>query len=286
MSQTNTERPEITKFDLRNATFIMPLRIESQDRLRNIVLSLTYLLKNFDTNVIIQEVDEESKFQRYAAPQLQNLIEDMSSVTLIYEESKDPIFHRTRILNDMLMESKTDVVINYDTDVIFPTSSYNIAYDMILKEGYDLVYPYGQGHYQEKVTVNQELINSLIESDFCENSFANHPDKENSTSDYGWAQFFNRQSYIDGGMENENFISYGYEDNERPERFERLGYKVGRVDQAIYHMEHVRTMNSWFTNPHIQNNKNLYETLKRMTPDELKTYYETIDYVRRRNGQK
>lgn len=286
MSQTNIGRPEITKFDLRNATFIMPLRIESEDRLRNIVISLSYLLKNFDTNVIIQEVDEESKFQRYAAPQLENLIEDMSTVTLIYEESKDPIFHRTRILNDMLMESKTDVVVNYDTDVIFPISSYNIAYDMILKDGYDLVYPYGQGHYQEKVTVNQTLINSLIESDFCENAFANHPDTENSTSDYGWAQFFNRQSYIDGGMENENFISYGYEDNERPERFERLGYKVGRVDQAIYHMEHVRTMNSWFTNPHIQNNKNLYEELKAMSPEKLKSYYETVEYIRRRNGQK
>lgn len=286
MSQTNTERPEITKFDLRNATFIMPLRIESQDRLRNIVISLAYLLKNFDTNVIIQEVDEDSKFQTYAAPQLQNLLDDMSKVTLIYEESKDPIFHRTRILNDMLMESKTDVVVNYDTDVIFPTSSYNIAYSMILNDGYDLVYPYGQGHYQEKVTVNQDLINSLIESDFCENAFANHPDKENSTSDYGWAQFFNRQSYIDGGMENENFISYGYEDNERPERFERLGFKVGRVDQAIYHMEHARTMNSWFTNPHIENNKNLYEELKAMSPEKLKSYYETVEYIRRRNGQK
>ena len=50
--------------DLSNATFIMPLRIESQDRLRNVVLSLTYLLSNFKTNVIIEEVDTESKFQR------------------------------------------------------------------------------------------------------------------------------------------------------------------------------------------------------------------------------
>ena len=277
---------EIMKHDLKNATFIMPLRIESEDRLRNIVISLAYLLKNFDTNVIIEEVDEESKFQQYAAPQLEKLVDDMSSITLLYEESKDPIFHRTRILNDMLMESKTDVVVNYDTDVIFPISSYNIAYNMVLTEGYDLVYPYGQGHYQEKVTVNQELIDSLIKGDFSENSFANHPDTENSTSDYGWAQFFNRQSYIDGGMENENFISYGYEDNERPERFEKLGFKVGRVDQAIYHMEHVRTMNSWFTNPHIENNKQLYNDLKAKEPGELKNYYENVEYVIERHGKK
>ena len=88
-------------------------------------------------------------------------------------------------------------------------------------------------------------------------------------------------------MENENFISYGYEDNERPERFKKMGYKVGRVNGTIYHMEHARTMNSWFTNPHIENNKNLYEKLSEMSGEELLTYYETVEYaVRRKHGKK
>ena len=271
--------------DLSDATFIMPLRIESSDRLRNVVLSLAYLLSNFKTNVIIEEVDKESKFQRHAASQVESLGIDMSAITLLYEENDDPIFHRTRILNDMLMESDTTVVVNYDCDVVFPVSSYLNAYKMIREEDYDLVYPYGQGHYQKKIQVTQNLINNFVNSRFSEDSFANHPEHEVSTSDYGWAQFFKRQSYIDGGMENENFISYGYEDNERPERFKKMGYKVGRVDATIYHMEHARTMNSWFTNPHIENNKNLYEKLKEMSDEELMSYYNTVEYaVRRREN--
>ena len=271
--------------DLSDATFIMPLRIESSDRLRNVVLSLAYLLSNFKTNVIIEEVDKESKFQRHAASQVESLGIDMSAITLLFEENDDPIFHRTRILNDMLMESDTTVVVNYDCDVVFPVSSYLDAYKMICEDGYDLVYPYGQGHWQMKVPVNQKLIDKFVISGFQEDAFANHPDNEVSTSDYGWAQFFKRQSYIDGGMENENFISYGYEDNERPERFTKMGYKVGRVDGTIYHMEHARTMNSWFTNPHIQNNKDLYEKLSGMNDEELMTYYNTVEYaVRRREN--
>lgn len=272
------------KIDLSNATFIMPLRIESQDRLRNIIISLSYLLNNFKTNVIIEEVDKESKFQKYVAPELEKLIDDLSSITLIYEENGNPIFHRTRILNDMIMETTTDVVINYDTDVLFPISSYVKSYQMILSEDYDLVYPYGQGTYQRKVHVDQDLIDKFISEGFSEESFKNNPSNEISTSDYGWAQFFNRKSYIDGGMENENFVSYGYEDNERPVRFEKLGYKVGRVDDVIYHMEHVRTMNSWFTNPYIENNKNLYEFLKDMSSEDLKNYYKTVEYITKRNG--
>ncbi len=272
--------------DLTNATFIMPLRIESQDRLRNIILSLSYLLSNFKTNVIIQEVDSDSKFQKYAAPELEKLIDDLSSISLIYEENSDPVFHRTRILNDMLMETETDIVVNYDTDVIFPIESYLTARKMILEDGYDLVYPYGQGSCQRKVKVDQDLINCFVSEKFSQKTFENNPSNEVSTSDYGWAQFFNRKSYINGGMENENFVSYGYEDNERPVRFEKLGYKVGRVDGLIYHMEHVRTQNSWFTNPYITNNKNLYETLKEMSSEELKNYYQNIDYIKKRNGQK
>jgi hypothetical protein len=42
--------------DLSKATFIIPLRIESADRMRNIITLLCFLLGNFDTNVIVKEV--------------------------------------------------------------------------------------------------------------------------------------------------------------------------------------------------------------------------------------
>ena len=35
--------------DLKNCTFIIPVRIESEDRMRNVITVLCYLLENFDT---------------------------------------------------------------------------------------------------------------------------------------------------------------------------------------------------------------------------------------------
>ena len=43
--------------DLSNATFIIPIRIESEDRLRNVLTVVYFLLNNFDTNIIVKEVD-------------------------------------------------------------------------------------------------------------------------------------------------------------------------------------------------------------------------------------
>ena len=41
------------KTDLKNTTFIIPLRIDTGDRLRNVILSTAYLLHNFDTTVCL-----------------------------------------------------------------------------------------------------------------------------------------------------------------------------------------------------------------------------------------
>ena len=49
---------DVKREDLSDVTFIVPLRIESQDRMRNIITSMIYLLRNFKTNVIIKECDE------------------------------------------------------------------------------------------------------------------------------------------------------------------------------------------------------------------------------------
>ena len=49
------------RIDLTEATFIIPIRIESSDRLRNVITTTAFLLENFDTNITIKEV---AKFTR------------------------------------------------------------------------------------------------------------------------------------------------------------------------------------------------------------------------------
>ena len=48
------------KTDLKNTTFIVPLRIDTGDRLRNVILTTSYLLHHFNTNVIINNDDFNS----------------------------------------------------------------------------------------------------------------------------------------------------------------------------------------------------------------------------------
>jgi predicted glycosyltransferase involved in capsule biosynthesis len=271
------------KIDLTEATFIIPLRIESEDRLRNIITVLCFLLGNFDTKIIVKEVDKSSVFVEEVIPQIQEFLGEDSRITHIFEKSDDPVFYRMHILNEMLSMCKTDIVINYDCDVILPIESYLVAYNSILSGESDVVYPFGDGNYQKQIYATDELVTDFLNNDF---DFSILEKKLNIwTSDFGWIQFFNRQVYIDGGMENENFRGSSPEDKERFFRFATLGYNVNRVNNYIYHLEHSRGQNSWPVsyqgNPYMQDNISLWEKIQTMNREQLKNYYSSQDYLKK-----
>ena len=259
------------KHDLSQATFIIPVRIESLDRLRNVITTTAFLIENFNTNIILKEVDKKSVFEAKVLPVLNDILDKdvvFTNFNYIFEENHDSLFHRQRILNEMVMEADTNIVVNYDCDVILPMDSYLLAYDMIINGKSDVVYPYGKGEYQKQVDANDDVV-----SNFLETSDYYHLDSGSRihTSDFGWAQFFKRSVYIEGGLENENFKAYAPEDKERYFRFAKLGYNVDRIaDGWVYHLEHVRGDNSWFTNPHMESNMAEWEKISKMTKEELK----------------
>jgi len=61
-----------------------------------------------------------------------------------------------------------------------------------------------------------------------------------------------------------------------------LGYNIGRVDDHAYHLEHERTQNSWYHNPHMQRNNQLWEELKVLTKEQLIQYYQNQNYYKER----
>ena len=268
------------KIDLSQATFIIPIRIESTDRLRNVITIVAFLVENFDTNIIVKEVDSKSVFEEQAMPILDEIVENgiWKNFNFIFEKSDKPLFHRQRVLNEMIMEADTDIVVNYDCDAILPKESYKTAYDTIMSGKFDVVYPYGQGMYQKQVAATDDVVSKFLEK--TDYSYLDSVSNTH-TSDFGWVQFFNRKVYIKGGMENENFKAYAPEDKERHYRFTKLGYNVGRINNYVYHLEHSRGENSWFSNPYMDDNQFEWIKLGKMNKEQLIEYYSNQEYLKK-----
>lgn len=253
--------------DLSKATFIIPVRIESMDRAFNLRYVLGYLTRNLKTNIIVYESGPDK-----IADSIVNSVNPIfCKIQYHYEKTDSPCFHRTLLLNKMLNMCKTEVVINYDADIILKPETYLTAYNECLN-GWDLIYPYFKGNSQYMV------FRPGYNDDLTQDISVRH---ELRNSEYGHCQFFKRTSYISGGMENQNFKSYGPEDYERGERFIKLGYKVKWLDNHyVYHLEHERTPNSSRENPFFNDNVKLYETLKSMSKEELQKYYSNVEYTK------
>ena len=102
-------------------SFIIPIRIESEDRLRNCVSIVSYLLNIVPTGkVYIKEVDSESVFQERALPLIRRYADTENLNHTFEQSSKNSLFHRTKYINDLFEQTSTKVVWHYDVDVIFP----------------------------------------------------------------------------------------------------------------------------------------------------------------------
>lgn len=257
--------------DLTDCTFIIPLRIESSDREFNFDFIIRHLCNNLKTNIIIHENDSTAKVKDL----LNKINTNQCSVNYIFEHNDNTTFHRTKMLNEMLSIVKTSVVVNYDIDVFMHPQTYLDAYKKIIEEDYDLVYPYQHGSVRWAAYLLKRTPDLHIYTDIQKSNAMLVP------TDCGHCQFFKTDSYRQGFMENENYVSWSPEDQERKYRFITLGYKVCWIDTDVYHIEHSRGVNSCMENPHIFEAAELHKKLIIMNKSELIEYYKNQEYLKK-----
>lgn len=250
------------KIDLRDVTFTVPVFIDHVHRSQNLELSIRNLVENFNTNVI---VSEQGKKQKGAG--IKALAEYHYWPHLEY-------FHRTKMLNDMAKLATTPIVVNWDCDVFIPLVQIWLAADAIRK-GADMVYPYDGRFARVPRTWYPELSRTNDIGIFGATKFTGKHGATMSTKSVGGAIMFNRESFLNGGGENEYMISFGPEDWERNYRFKALGYDVRRVWGPLYHLDHWCGPNSSTRNPHFKINHKELDEMREMTPEQLEAYVMT-----------
>lgn len=257
------------KIDLRDVTFTIPVAFDHPDRVENLMLNLKILKQYFNTNIIVGE----------QGGNMFNWTQEFAT----YMKFDMPEFHRTKMLNDMAKAAKTPIIVNWDADVFCSPLALMQATSFV-RQGIDMVYPYdGRFARVPRLEWKDELGERLDPGIFGKGLFKNTPafqgTRAGDAPSVGGAIFFDRDSFIQGGMENENFINYGPEDVERYERFKRLGYSIKRVRGSIYHLDHFIGKKNGSANEHFNNNHALLERMQSMTNDELKRYVSSFPWV-------
>jgi hypothetical protein len=250
--------------DFKDVTFIVPIRFDSEDRRNNFKTSMNYLLRNFDTNIIVLDSDKESN---------EEFVKSVSEkIKYVFEENDEKLFHRTRLLNDMTKMAETEIIVNYDVDVIFKIEDYVECREKILN-GCTMCFPYAGKFYDiPKKFFNKVDIDKLSEIPLGECTLFN-------PHSVGGAFFFDKEKYSSIGLENENFISWGHEDWERIVRVKKMGHEMCRTNGDLFHLTHYRTPNSSDKNPFFNFNGQEFSKINKMSKEELEKHIGTWEWI-------
>lgn len=249
------------KLNLREVSFMIPVFHDHHDRKQNLDLSVCMLQRDFDTNVIIGE-QGSNRFGYMAGWARYIRFHDMNN------------FHRTKMLNDMAMMAETPIIVNWDCDVFVPPMQVWLAAEAI-RGGQDMAYPYDGRFARVPRTWFKKLEHHLDIGIFGDTEFTGKKGKPIPVSSVGGAIFFDKNAFIDGGMENEKMISYGPEDCERWDRFHALGFKVMRISGSLYHMDHFCGPNSSNRCPYFKANHNELAKIRTMSQEKLRGYVDS-----------
>jgi GR25 family glycosyltransferase involved in LPS biosynthesis len=261
--------PPKAKIDLTDVTFTIPVKFDHEDRRDNLYLCILFLWEHFKTNIIICEMDPEGKIEYFPLPDHENNV-------VTYHFIKSDIFHRTKMLNEMAMIAKTPFIANWDADVLIDPQQILKAVEGLKQKKASACYPYDGKFFRVDRKYYTETVNSLS-VDHLKN--LNYPAIEHQQISFGGAIIWNKEDFIKGGMENENFISYGPEDYERYERFKKLGFKIGRVHGPLYHINHYIGPDSSDKHEHFLKNVAEYEKIQRMSKEELEEYVKDFTWT-------
>ena len=219
--------------------FLIPIKIDTVERLENIRAAVNFLFQHGFQDIRVIE----------AAPFFNGFVKEILGKRINYTFIKDddPVFHRTRYINQMVKEATTTYVAVWDTDVIVPAKQVAKSLSLLENGEADFVYPY-EKPFLDTTPIIRKLFLEDGKIDTLEQSRKKMKELY-APNPLGGAFLANREAYIKSGMENEEFYGWGMEDGERFYRWQKPGYKIKRVPGPLYHLTHGRGINSMFHNP-------------------------------------
>lgn len=259
------------KVHLTNSTFVIPVRCDSIERKRNLECSIRYIQTFFNTNIIVGEEDSEKHFEYLK-----------KDIKYMFFKSDSPFFHKTKVVNLMTNEAKTEFIINYDLDALINPHDIVYAIDM-LKNGFDAVYPFDGNFLHLNDKKSDELRENILTGKDLKLNIQKKDYYKRSHNSVGGVFMINKKKMIASGMENENFLSWSWHDLERDIRSRKLGLKIARTFSPLIHLNHPRGTNSSTNNIHHENNCRECEKVNSMTKKELQEYIKTWAWLQNAN---
>jgi len=246
-------------------TFIIPIKIDSADRAKNLFVIIGFIKKFFnESEIIIVE-----QYDHICEAEIVNRFENIQYINL---DINDNFIHKSELINLGIKNSNTDIVAIQDSDVFAKPEQYTLAIESVEQQLCDCSIPYDNITWQ---IPKKDINNIYPKFDFniiekLEKINITPPSYHGPT--IGGILFYNKNKLIESGMYNTNFKGWGHEDDEMYYRFLKLGNTINRIGGDLYHIEHSRNR---FHTGYAPGNREEYLRILSLSDKQLKQEIET-----------
>ena len=238
------------KIDLADVTFLIPVKIDSHQRIENTNVVVKFITRYFKTDISILETDIE---QRYFLEKKQ------PNVHYRFIEDQNETYNKAYYVNWLISMTNSSFLVVWDADAIVSKEQIIDGLDA-LKSGKSIIsLPYDGRVY----SVNEPISRLFREKLSFEILISSIPVFKLMHGYFmtGGIYMVNRNNFIEHGGENEKILGWGFEDAERLKRMETMDLLIYYSKGPLFHLWHPRGKNSWFANREIEKN-NRKEFLK------------------------
>jgi glycosyl transferase family 2 len=250
-------------------SFVIPIRVDTPDRLENCATILRFLTKHFphsEIQLIEQDVRSQTVSLRKSFPQV-----------IWHFEFNDKHFSRGAAINTGLLRSTRVCVCAYDTDILIDPAALRLSVSLITSGRWPIVIPFNLIFVELSGERRRELIDSLDITGLSTiarlSAVPKHPEIDSRVLSGAIMMCDKALAVMEGGY-NRKMISYGWEDIEFFKRFEKLGYFSYMLsDFNLIHLDHRRGPDSRI-NEMYEINKSEFDKVVKMSESELQIYVE------------
>jgi len=264
--------------DLTQTTFIIPIYVDSAERLRNLKIKIGYLHGSLDTNVIILEHGHSPEVQQMLEQYYPHDVRSKTHVIFKKAPEGETCFYRTKFINEIFTDITTPLVCISDCDSLATAEAYVDAQSEVLKGNIGAMLPFARGAFRKEINYwGKEIVEETTNPDFLDNKYSY---TDGLLSDVQSELFIKRKTWLGIGLENENIIYSQEENKERLHRLTGLGHSFAwsRDPEAplwtLFHPP--STLPTEFS---LSNGAKLNE-LRSLTGEKLKEYLQdTLTYL-------
>lgn len=246
-------------------TFVIPVKIDTEERTRNLEINLEYIRKHMDVNVIVSEMD-------FDGPKAKELSIKHKCRHLYTNIKEGRLYNYNKALNIGARQVKTPLMAKVDVDCIITPEQWERTIFFLKRDKADMIYPFDGTFYN---------IHRCQIDTFREHLDINRIDWRElscwSRESVGGIQAYRLDSFYKYGMVNEAFEGWGFEDNFQKYIYNAQGARILRTQCPIWHLDHWRNDGEFYGNN--ANNEALLNTMLTFTKEQYEQYLKVAPWM-------